>query len=130
MIRVLVTSESRYPANRKLIREVVSRVVRAHGLSGDIEVSVAVVGDRKMRQISKRFRGVDKTTDVLSFTFDEVKKQWPGGEPDGFARLGEIVVSFPQVRMWAMKRNRMLDEILAELVEHGTLHLLGKHHSE
>lgn len=129
MIKVLVTSESRYPANRKLIREVVARTVRNHSHVDKALVSVAVVGDRKMRELSKKYRGIDKTTDVLSFTFEEAQLG-SGVGPDGFTRLGDVVVSFPQVREWAMKRNRLLDEILAELVEHGTLHLLGKHHPE
>jgi len=129
MIRVLVTSESRYPANRKLIREVVSRTVKRHRMPENVEISVAVVGDRKMRDLSNKFRGIDKTTDVLSFTFEEAE-EGSGIGPDGYLRLGEVIVSFPQVREWAIKRNRLLDEILAELIEHGTLHLLGKHHPE
>jgi probable rRNA maturation factor len=129
MISVLVSSESRYPTNRKLVREVVGRTLKAHELKENVEVSVAVVGDRKMRALSKKYRGLDKTTDVLSFTFEE-SSHAKGPGPDGVLRLGEVVISFPQVRMWAIKRNKMLDDILAELVEHGTLHLLGRHHPE
>lgn len=129
MINVLVTSESRYPANRKLIREVVRRTVAARKIGDNVEVSVAVVGDRKMRGLSRKYRNIDKTTDVLSFTFEEAEHD-RGPGPDGILRLGEIVVSFPQIVEWAKKRNKMLDEILAELVEHGCLHLLGEHHPE
>lgn len=127
----MVTAESRYPANRKLIREVVRRTLKANRVSdlGVVEVSVAIVGDRKMRGLNKQYRGLDKTTDVLSFTLEE-SKVGKGTGPDGILRLGDIVISFPQVKEWAKKRSRMLDEILAELVEHGTLHLLGKHHPE
>ncbi len=129
MANVLVTSESRYPVKRKFVREVVLRTLKANWIGDKVEVSVAIVGDRKMRQLSKQYRGLDKTTDVLSFTFEEAS-QGSGRGPDGFLRLGEVIVSYPQVRVAAIKRNRMLDDILAELVEHGCLHLLGRHHPE
>jgi len=129
MANVLVTSESRYPVKRKFVREVVLRTLKANRIGDKVEVSVAIVGDRKMRQLSKQYRGLDKTTDVLSFTFEEAS-QGSGRGPDGFLRLGEVIVSYPQVRVAAIKRNRMLDDILAELVEHGCLHLLGRHHPE
>lgn len=129
MIRVLIACESRYPVNRKMVREVVGRTLKLGRVTGNVEVSVAIVGDRKMRTLSVKYRGIDKTTDVLSFTFSEGGGAIGRG-PDGYLRLGDVVVSFPQIREWSKKRSRTLDEITAELVEHGMMHLLGRHHPE
>ena len=49
------------------------------------ELSLAFVGDRTMRRINRDFRGIDKTTDVLSFSY--VDELHTGGS------LGEIFVS-------------------------------------
>ncbi|MBI2007591.1 MAG: rRNA maturation RNAse YbeY, partial [Candidatus Blackburnbacteria bacterium] len=48
--------------------------------------------------------------------------------PEGLLQLGEVVVCYPYARKIAIRRSRMMDDVLGELVEHGILHLLGKHH--
>jgi probable rRNA maturation factor len=88
---------------------------------GDCEVHVLLTGDRTLRELNRRFRDLDKATDVLSF---------PDGDclPSGRVFLGEIVVSVDAARRQARALGH--DEVreLQELVLHGTLHLLGYDH--
>lgn len=131
MISVLLFCESRYPANRKSIKKTVEAVLGERGVSGDVEVSLAVVGDRKMRELNKKYRGKDETTDVLSFSQLEATlprlQKW-GPLPDGMLRLGDIVISFPQARKNAAKKDTLIDEEINFLIKHSLLHLLGIHH--
>lgn len=124
-VNVLIFVESRYKVNRKRIKEVVEKVVSENPLDSSSEVSVAIVGDRKMRSLSKKYKGEDKTRNILSFSQRE-------GEPiksaDSTLRLGDIVLSFPQVIRDASRDEMLVDDKVDQLVEHGLLHLLGLHH--
>ncbi len=124
-VTVEIFVESRYKVNRKKIAERVEYVVHKKGVASPVEVSVAVVGDRKMRALNKKYRGIDSTTNVLSFPQSEGE---PGMLPSDILVLGDVVVSYPVVIKEAAAENMLVDEKICELVEHGTLHLLGEHH--
>lgn len=122
---VLLFVESRYRTNRKKIRQTVERVLKEHGVAGPVEVSIALVGDRKMRDLSKRYKGEDKTRNILSFPLAEGE---PVVMPTDILRLGDIVISYPVVINEAAEYEMLVDDRINELVEHGLLHLLGLHH--
>lgn len=129
MITVFIKTESHYTINRNRIRSCIERVLLSKGAKGNIEVSVNIVGDRMMRKLNKTYRTIDKTTDVLSFCLGESHNYRPFVDlPDGILRLGDIVVSFPTARDDAADENKMIDDKIDELIEHGMLHLLGQHH--
>lgn len=129
MVYVLVKSESRYPISRKLIKEVIDGVVLEKKIKGDIEVSVNIVGDRLMRALNKKYRNIADSTDVLSFSLSEAQKDiFFVDIPDKILRLGDIVISYPQAVIEASDEDKLVDQKIGELVEHGLLHLLGYHH--
>lgn len=117
--------ESRYKVSRKKIKATVERVIAERGILSDMEVSVAIVGNRKMHALNKKYRGLDKTTNVLSFSQTE-------GEGMMHARstlsLGDIVISYPVIVDEASHENRLIDDKICYWVEHGLQHLLGEHH--
>jgi probable rRNA maturation factor len=124
-ILVPIFVESRYKVNRRRIKNIVTRLISQHGINDSVEVSVAIVGDRKMRELSKRYKGEDKTRNILSFSQTEGEKIVSNGQS---LRLGDIVLSYPQVINDAVREEKMVDDKVDELVEHGLLHLLGIHH--
>jgi probable rRNA maturation factor len=127
MITVLFQTESHFPVDRKKIKAAIEAALIGQ-VHRDAEVSVSVVGDRRMRELNKKYRNVNATTDVLSFGLEN------GGEfiepPDDVLRLGDIVVSYPQAVNQAREENTLVDEQIITLVLHGLDHLLGKHHPE
>lgn len=129
MVEVTITGESRFPINRARIRDEVSRMILEQGVKGKIEVEILVVGDRKIRELNRKFRRLDAATDVLSFPLEDANaKESFVVSPDGILRLGSVVVSYPQALKQAEEENTLLDDAIAKLVEHGVLHLLGIHH--
>ena len=126
-VNVLIFVESRYKVNRKRIRTAISNLLNEQSVNSPVEVSVAIVGDRKMRQLSKKYKGEDKTRNVLSFSFSE-GDNLPA--PGNTWRLGDIVISYPVVITEAARDEVLVDDKIDELVVHGMSHLLGLHHEE
>lgn len=124
-ISVLIFVESRYKVNRKRIKQTVQSVVNKNEISGPIEVSIAIVGDRKMRELSRKYKGEDKTRNILSFSQTEGERI---ETPKDVLRLGDIVLSFPQVINDSVRDEMLVDDKVDQLVEHGLMHLLGLHH--
>lgn len=122
---VLIFVESRYKVDRKRIKSSIAEVLAEHNVQSDTEVSVAIVGDRKMAGLNKKYRGKEGTTNVLSFPLAE-------GEdthlPVDIIRLGDIILAYPQVIRDAARDEMLVDDKVDELVRHGLLHLMGIHH--
>jgi probable rRNA maturation factor len=124
-ISVLIFVESRYKVSRKRIKQVVKNTLDKNEIGGAVEVSVAIVGDRKMRELSKKYKGEDKTRNILSFSQTEGEAL---ANPRDILRLGDIVLSFPQVINDAVRDEMLVDDKIDQLIEHGLMHLLGLHH--
>lgn len=129
MLNILIKTDSHYRANRDRIRHCINSVLKEKRVRGDVEVSVAIVGDRLMRKLNNEYRRMDKTTDVLSFPLSSSAAKIPFADaPDHILRLGDIVLSYPQVVERASEENVLVDDKIDELIEHGLLHLLGYNH--
>lgn len=85
-------------------------------------LSVAVVDDRRMRELNRRFTGHDSATDVLSFELDDD----PAAPADGAATplSGEIIVNAQRAIREAAKRGAEPEGELMLYAVHGLLHLL------
>ncbi len=85
-------------------------------------VSVKISNDQEVQRLNKEYRGRDYATDVLSFNVGEYSDD---GEE---YYLGDIVVNIDQAKRQAQDYGNTLEQEIAQLVEHGMLHLLGVHH--
>ena len=125
MVDVLLFVESRYKVNRKRIKSLVLDFLKEQGIQGPAEVSVAIVGDRKMRELSRKYKNEDKTRNVLSFPINEGESSMV---PSDMLRLGDVVLSYPQVIKEAAEDDVLVDDKVEELLIHGIKHLMGIHH--
>ena len=132
-MRIAIVGEA--PCERSPIRRAIRRAVRPYRLPADAEVQVAFVSDDEMRALNKRFRRIDKTTDVLSFGEAIPARDRGAGAlahiEKGRARsagrfdLGDIVISPEQAERQARRRKKPVEDEVAFLAAHGVLHLLG-----
>lgn len=128
MIKVLVTKQSNYPIKSASLKKKLAAFLNKKGIVSDAEVSIAIVGQKKMMEVGNRYLKDNKLHNVFSFTPTEVKGfVYP---PDGKIYLGEIMICYPKAVQEASSDNQLVDEHVYELVEHGALHLLGIHHAE
>lgn len=132
MISILFQTETHYPVNRKKIKDAITTVL-TNKIKRNVEVSVAIVGDRRMRELYRTYKKIDTTTDVLSFPLSDplyTKGQSFVDAPDDVLRLGDIIISYPQAIATAADENKMVDDVIVFLALHGLDHLLGIHHEE
>lgn len=132
MIQVLFQTETHFPVNRKKIKNALAAVLEKK-IRRSAEVSVAIVGDRRMRELNRTYRNTDATTDVLSFPLSDplYSHDQPFVDaPDDVLRLGDIIISYPQAIASATEENKLVDDVIVALALHGLDHLLGIHHPE
>lgn len=121
-----ITADSRYPFDRNRVRKALVKTLEEQEIiSGIVKISLSVVGERKIKELEKKYFHEDKVTDVLSFPLEEGVEM-----PDDFdgLNLGDIVICYPQAKRQAIQWNRIIDEEIEFLACHGLLHLLGIHH--
>ncbi len=105
------------------VRRLLSKAARAareagSGLSLTPGVSVLFCSDARMKTLNRRWRGKDRSTDVLAFP--------AGGAANGF--LGDIVISVPYAAREARRRREPAAREIDRLLVHGLLHLMGYDH--
>ena len=128
----------------ELLETVTRAALATAGIEGNAEVSLLITDDETVRALNAEYRGLDETTDVLSFSAEhpghwEGDGDGPEGEQDvtvfvlpaGIPRpLGEIIVSWPQAQRQAVEHDVSPLREVAHLVIHGALHLVGYDHLE
>ncbi len=101
---------------------------------GDRSLNLIFVGEGKMRTLNKFYRGKNRITDVLAFSYDEseanLHKHRFIESPILEKILGEIVICVPYAAKQAKREKHSLDEELAALIIHGVLHLAGYDHEQ
>lgn len=81
-----------------------------------------LVDDAEMRILNHKYRGIDRSTDVLSFSQLEGERPEAKGMP---VVLGDIIISVETAIRQAESRGVLPDSELDLLAVHGLLHLLG-----
>ncbi len=136
MQNIIVQADPRYNINKDAVRAFVSAALQKYNLRGRVEIGINIVGDRKMHELNKMYRGIDSTTDILSFALEDpnseslqhIPRVGFVASPDRILRLGDIVLSYPQVLEDASMDGKSIDSELQFLINHGVKHLLGIHH--
>jgi len=106
----------------KLLGKLLAGAGKLLKISKESEITILLVGDGKIRKLNKEYRHKDKVTDVLSFSQQEGLALQPASRS---AYLGDIIISYPQVKRQAKKFGLSPQKELAFLIIHGLLHLLG-----
>jgi len=99
---------------KKISEKVLKRERQEHPSYGRVpDLLIALVGQGRIRELNKKYRGKNRVTDVLSF---------PGNG------LGEIVICLREVKKNAKRFGSVFEKELAQVLIHGILHLLGYNH--
>lgn len=122
-MKVSINQIGGFYCNKKLVNKLFKVIGRMMPSFSNNEVSVALVDNRAIKRLNKKYRRQGKVTDVLSFAeIPEANKIKPG------TYLGEIIIAYPYAKVQAKKRQHSISRELAILLAHGFLHLVGFDH--
>lgn len=127
---VLISNDADLPTliGEDEIRAIAAHVLAVEGVEREVEISVSFVDEEEMHGLNAEWRGIDRTTDVLSFECDSAfDDDIPAGE---LIELGDVILAPEVIAAQAPGfGNTPADECRLMLV-HGLLHLLGYDHIE
>ncbi len=110
------------------LRRVAAEVLRQEEVAERTELSLIITDDEAIRELNRRFRGVDAPTDVLAFGAGA--EEHFVSAPEAPPYLGDVVISYQRALAQSEELGHAVAEELELLVIHGILHLLGYDHQE
>jgi len=119
-----------------LIKKAVNMALEAENIDTPCIVSVLLTDDRGIREVNRQFRDTDRSTDVLSFPFNNLHPgEFDAGlcEKDpgtGSVMLGDILINIPQCAAQGDEFGHGFSRELTYLAVHSVLHLLGYDHMD
>ena len=90
----------------------------------NVVCSVIIVDNKKIHEINKEYRNIDRETDVISFALEDDETM----PEDDIRVLGDIYISIDKAKSQALEYGHSLKRELCFLMTHGFLHLLGYDH--
>ena len=120
----------RYPKVNLFLTRSIKKILSStfSSRATDFEISILLTGSKNMRNLNKKFRKINKDTDVLSF---------PAEEKDFFNKdiklkkkvyLGDLALSYQYIETIIKKQNTSFDDYFKKMLVHGVLHLIGHEH--
>lgn len=109
---------------KRFVKTCAEKILEIINLDFNCELSALIIDDEVMRKLNYSYRGIDDTTDVLSFAMNEgdILSSPPSKR---YKLLGDVVISLPKAEKQAEEQGHTLKRELALLIAHGILHLLG-----
>lgn len=122
--------KSRYPKVNLFLTRSIKKILSStlSSRATDFEISILLTGSKNMKNLNKKFRKINKDTDVLSF---------PAEEKDFFNKdikskkkvyLGDLALSYQYIEAIIKKQNTSFDYYFKKMLVHGILHLIGHEH--
>ena len=115
-----------------VIKKVLSQCFKEENLeNSNLWITVTFTTPRKIQEINKEYRGIDKATDVLSFPMfekNELDEKIAKKDFENEDILGDIVISVEKVKEQAIEYGHSFERELSYMLVHGFYHLMGYDH--
>ncbi|PKP56303.1 rRNA maturation RNase YbeY [Candidatus Atribacteria bacterium HGW-Atribacteria-1] len=125
---LIKNQQKRIKINQRKTKGIIKMVLQHLKVDEKTEISVLFTDDKFIRSLNNKYRGIDKPTDVLSFSLREGSVKTPKAESDKL--LGDIIISVETAQRQADNLNHSMGKELTVLLIHGLLHLTGYAHEE
>lgn len=126
-LSVAIRADSKFPVDRKKLRKALADAWQEYGRDGEVNVSIAIVGSRKMAELNQQFLKKEGPVSVLAFPQQNLE-----AHEFGFVtaneiplELGDIVICYPLALDEAVRDGTFVDEKIMLLALHGLKHLIG-----
>lgn len=130
---ILIKNFTKNKLNQKHLNKIAEETLKVAKFKKPVEISLVITGEKRIKSLNKKYRKINKVTDVLSFGFahglhsPEVSGTM---EPtiDKIVYLGEVFICYPQAVKQAKQKNHNIKKEISILLIHGILHLLEYDH--
>ena len=124
MNEITITNETDEYVDKDLLNKVADYAMKSEDVNNGV-VNIIIVDNKRIREINKQYRNIDRETDVISFALED---------DDTFIELpirvlGDIYISIDRVKLQAKDYGHSEKREICFLVVHGILHLLGYDHT-
>ncbi len=127
-IAIQVAPRFRAEVDEESLYRIAAEVLGQEGAAEETELSLIITDDEAVRELNRRFRGVDAPTDVLAFGAGAEEHFVTA--PESHPYLGDVAISYQRALVQSEELGHAVAEELKLLVIHGILHLLGYDHRE
>ena len=100
--------------DKEFLKKVCQKVLKIENKK-DFDLSIALVGEVRIRELNRKYKKKDKITDVLSFQYNN---------------SGEIVICLKKIKENAKEFKVSFRYELVRILIHGILHTLGYNHEK
>jgi probable rRNA maturation factor len=124
-------NEQNFQVDAARLQAAAQVVIERHEIDQASSLSIVISTNEAVHALNLQHRGVDAPTDVLSFPADPLPEELleeMEDEDEEPPYLGDLVIAYPYASQQAASLKHDLNDSLALLVVHGTLHLLGYDH--
>ena len=122
--------KSKYPKVNLFLKKSIKKILLSIFPSRVMtcEISILLTGTKNMKNLNKKFRKINKDTDVLSFPAEEKNFFKKDLKLKKKVYLGDIALSYQYIETIIKKENINFDDYFKKMLVHGVLHLIGHEH--
>ena len=113
-MQIEINNRTKQKIDEDLIKKIVQKFAKDYKKEKH-EISIAFVGDKRIRAINRKYRKIDKITDILAFEENDKKSFF----------LGELILNCARIKKQAHKYKNTFKKELIFILVHGLFHLLG-----
>ncbi len=120
-MKVSIIRMTKAPIPRRSILKL-ANIVASGEKAPEATVNIVFIGDRRIKSLNRKYRGIHESTDVLSFNIDDSAEEE--------SVFGEIYISTETAARYAKADKIGVNNMILKLCCHGFLHLMGYDHQK
>ena len=120
---LFISYSTNFPISDSLeekLNKALSYIFKEEGIT-DSSINLKILTDEDIKELNKKFRNKNTTTNVLSFPNEDVSKSITGN-------LGDIAISYEFVKKESKEQKKIFDDHMIHMLVHGVYHILGFDH--
>ncbi|MEA4874113.1 rRNA maturation RNase YbeY [Anaerorhabdus sp.] len=121
------TREKEWKEYKPLLEDLMVKTLRLLKVNEDVSISVILVRNKKIHEINRIYRQIDRPTDVISFAICDSEDDYEVMD-DSPKELGDVFINVDAVRSQAIEYGHSEKREFCFLFIHGLLHCLGFDH--
>jgi probable rRNA maturation factor len=122
-VSLFISYSTNFPISDSLeekLNKALSYIFKEEGIT-DSSINLKILTDEDIKELNKKFRNKNTTTNVLSFSNEDISKSITGN-------LGDIAISYEFVKRESKEHKKNFDDHMIHMLVHGVYHILGFDH--